>query len=127
MVFWIFKGAKKRTVKEIVRQWEESQVSNITKDIIRMIPERVPFLRDIALNSLSGLINKNLAFSTSEPKEVSDNIYNIIDTVKVKAGGGIPFLGKQFSLSIKYNLEVGMKEKNVVAKPDIGSLKIDFF
>ena len=127
MVFWIFKGAKKRTAKEIVRQWEESQVSNITKDITRMIPERVPFLRDIALSSLSGLINKNLAFSASEPKEVYGNIYNIIDTVRVKAGGGIPFLGKQFSLSIKYNLEVNVKEKNIVAKPDIGSMKIDFF
>ncbi|MFQ5941237.1 MAG: hypothetical protein ACE5KA_06035 [Nitrososphaerales archaeon] len=124
---FLFRGRNKKKAKSVVKEWEKSQVSNIVKDIAKIIPQRAPLLRDIAATSLASLINKNLEFLTDEPKEVSGNLYSIIDTVKVKVGPGIPFIGKQFTLSIKYNVEVDVKEKKIMgAKPDISSFQIDF-
>jgi len=127
MPFWFGKGRKKNTARGIVKHWEKSQISNITSELVRIIPNSVPFLREVASGSLSGIINKNLSFSTSEPEEVSSNLYQITDVVRVKVGPGIPFIGKQFSVSLNYNIKVDVKVKEVVeAKPDISSLKIDF-
>lgn len=127
MLLWFGKGSKKKTAKNVVRNWEKTQVSNIIKDIAKIIPENAPFLRDIASSSLSNLINKNIQFFTNEPEEVSGNLYTVVDTIRVKVGPGIPLIHKQFTLSINYNVQVDVKEKKAVeAKPDIGSLKIDF-
>lgn len=127
MPFWFGKGGKIKTAKNLVSEWERSQISNITKDIVKIIPDKAPFLRDIASSSLTGLINKNLTFSTGEPEEISHNLYSVIDTARVKVGPGIPFIGKQFTVSINYRLKVDVKEKKIVeAKLDISSLKIDF-
>lgn len=124
---FLFKGGKKKRATNIVRNWEKTQVSDIAKDIVRIIPREAPFLRDIAQSSLTGLINKNLEFFAGEPQEVSGNIYSIIDTARVKVGPGIPFIGKQFTISVNYDVKVDVKEKKVVeARPDISSLKIDF-
>jgi len=124
---FLFKGGKKKRATSIVRDWEKSQVSTIAKDIVRIIPDKAPFLRDIASGSLTSLINKNLEFFAAEPEEVSGNIYRVMDTARVKVGPGIPFIGKQFTLSINYNVKVDVKEKRIVeAKPDLTSLKIDF-
>ena len=103
---FLFKGGKKKRAKDIVRNWEKSQVSNIAKDIVRIIPDKAPFLRDIASGSLTSLINKSLEFFAGEPEEVSGNIYSVIDTARVKVGPGIPFIGKQFTLSINYNVRL---------------------
>ncbi|MEM2759236.1 MAG: hypothetical protein QXU32_03415 [Nitrososphaerales archaeon] len=123
MPFWFGRG---KTAKNLVKEWERTQVSNIVRDIVRIIPERAPFLRDIAASSLSDLINKNLEFSISEPEAISGNTYSVIDTIRVKVGPGIPLIGKQFTISMNYNLRVNVKEKRVDATPDISSLKIDF-
>lgn len=127
MPFWFGKGGKIKTTKNLVSDWERSQISNITKDIVKIIPAKVPFLREIAASSLTGLINKNLTFSTGEPEEISRNLYSVIDTARVEVGPGIPFIGKQFTVSINYRLKVDVKEKKIVeTKLDISSLKIDF-
>jgi len=127
MPFWFGKGRKKNAARDIVKHWEKSQVSNIANELVRIIPNQVPFLREVASSSLAGIINKNITFSASEPEEISGDLYNVIDTARVKVGPGIPFIGKQFSVSINYNIRVDVKAKKVVeAKPDISSLKIDF-
>jgi len=126
MPFWFGKGRKKNAAKDIVRHWEKSQVSNIANELVRIIPDQIPFLRDVASTSLGGILNKNLTFFISEPEEVSGDIYEIIDTARVNVGPGIPFIGKKFSFSINYNIKVDVKAKQVVeAKPDLSSLKID--
>jgi len=126
MLFWS-EGRKKKTAKSVVRDWEKKRVTNIVNDIAKIIPQHAPFLHDIAMSSLSNLINKNLVFLTGEPERVSKDLYSIVDTVKVNIGPGIPFIGKQFKISINYNLKIDVKEKRIIeAKPDIGSLKIDF-
>jgi len=127
MQFWFGKSRKKSTAKDVVRQWEKSQGSNIAKELVRIIPDRVPFLREVASSSLAGIINKNLSFSALEPEEVSRDLYKVVDTVHIKVGSGIPLIGKQFSVSINYNINVDVKAKKIVeARPDIMSLKIDF-
>jgi len=127
MPFWFGKGRKKNTAKDIVRHWEKSQISNITNELVRIIPNQVPFLREVASSSLAGIINKNLSFSASEPEEISGNLYQITDIIRVKVGPGIPFIGKQFSCSVNYSIKVDVKAKKVIeAKLDISSLKIDF-
>jgi hypothetical protein len=127
MPFWFGKGRKKNVAKDIVKQWEKSQLSNIAGELVKIIPNQVPFLREVASSSLAGIINKNIMFSALEPQEVSGDLYSVIDTVKVKVGPGIPFIGKQFSLSVNYSLKVDVKTKKVVeARPDLSSLKIDF-
>lgn len=124
---FLFKGGKRKRATNIVRNWEKTQVSNIAKDIVRIIPQEAPFLRDMAQSSLTSLINKNLEFFAGEPQQVSSNIYSIIDTARVKIGPGIPFIGKQFTISVNYDVKVDVKVKKVVeARPDISSLKIDF-
>ena len=127
MPFWFGKGGKIKTAKNLVSEWERSQISNITKDIVKIIPDKALFLRDIASSSLTGLINKNLTFSTGEPEEISRNLYSVTDTARVKVGPGIPLIGKQFTVSINYKLKIDVKEKKIVeTKLDISSLKIDF-
>ena len=127
MPFWFGKGGKIKTAKNLVSDWERSQISNITKDIVKIIPDKALFLRDIASSSLTGLINKNLTFSTGEPEEISRNLYSVTDTARVKVGPGIPLIGKQFTVSINYKLKIDVKEKKIVeTKLDISSLKIDF-
>jgi len=127
MPFWFGKGRKKNAAKDIVKYWEKSQVSNITDELVKIIPNQIPFLRQVASSSLAGIINKNLTFSALEPEEVSGDLYNVIDNVKVKVGPGIPLIGKQFSLSMNYSITVDVKAKKIVeAKPDLSSLKIDF-
>ncbi|MFQ5969937.1 MAG: hypothetical protein ACE5J2_05540 [Nitrososphaerales archaeon] len=126
MPFWFGKGRKKSAAKDVVRNWEKSQGSNIAKELVRIIPDKVPFLRDVASSSLAGIINKNLSFSALEPEEVSGNLYKVVDTVHIKVGAGIPLIGKQFSVSINYKIDVDVKAKKIVeAKPDITSLKFD--
>ncbi len=127
MPFAFWKGRKKNTARDIVKHWEKSQVSYIANELVRMIPDQVPFLREVASSSLADIINKNLAFSASEPEEVSGDLYQVKDIVRVKVGPGIPLIGKQFSVSMNYNIKVDVKAKKVVeAKPDLPSLKIDF-
>lgn len=123
---FLFKGGE-RKAKDAVRNWEKSQVARIAKDIVRIIPDKVPFLRDVAESSLSNIINKNMEFSMNEPQKVSKELYHVVDTVRVRVGPDIPLIGRRFTLSIDYNISVNVKEKRVVeAKADIGSLKIDF-
>ena len=127
MPFWFGKGRKKNAAKDIVKHWEKSQVSNIANELVKIIPNQVPFLREVASSSLAGIINKNLSFSVLEPEEISGNLYHITDIVKVKVGPGIPFIGKQFSVSMNYSIKVDVKVKKIVeAKPDLSSVKIDF-
>lgn len=127
MQFWFGKGRKKSIAKDVVRNWEKSQGSSIAKELVRIILDRVPFLREVASSSLAGIINKNLSFSALEPEEVSGNLYKVVDTVHIKVGPGIPLIGKQFSVSINYSINVDVKAKKIVeARPDIMSLKIDF-
>lgn len=127
MPFWFGKAGKGNTAKGIVREWEKSKVSDIAEEIVRIIPGQVPFLRELASTSLSGMLRNNLIFSASEPQKISDNIYRIIDTVRIKVGPGIPFIDKQFTVSINYSINVDVKVKKIVkASPDISSLKIDF-
>jgi len=127
MPFSFWKGSKKNTARDVVKHWERSQVSYIANELVRIIPDQVPFLREAASSSLADLINKNLTFSTSEIEEVSGDLYQVKDIVMVKVGPGIPFIGKQFSASISYNIKVNVKAKKVVeAKPDLPSLKVDF-
>jgi len=127
MPFWFWKTRKKNTAKDIVKQWERSQVSSIANELVKIVPGQVPFLREVTSSSLAGIINKNLSFSPLEPQEISGDLYNVIDTATIKVGPGIPFIGKQFSVSINYSVKVDVKAKRVVeAKPDISSLKIDF-
>ena len=127
MPFWFGKGRKKNAAKNIVNQWEKSQVSNIANELVKLIPNQVPFLREVASSSLAGIITKNISFSASEPEEVSGDLYQITDIVKVKVGPDIPFIGKQFSVSINYNIKADVKAKKVVeTKLDLSSLKIDF-
>ena len=127
MPFWFWKTRKKNTAKDIVKQWERSQVSSISNELVKIIPGQVPFLREVTSSSLAGIINKNLSFSPLEPQEISGDLYNVMDTVTIKVGPGIPFIGKQFSVSINYSIKVDVKAKRVVeAKLDISSLKIDF-
>ncbi len=127
MPFAFWKGSKKNTARDVVKHWEQSQVSYIANELVRIIPDQVPFLREVASSSLADIINKNLAFFTSEPEEVSGDLYQVKDIVRVKVGSGIPFIGKQFSASINYNIKIDVKAKKVVeAKPDLPSLKIDF-
>jgi hypothetical protein len=126
MPFWFGKGRKKNTAKDVVKRWEKSQVSTIANELVRIIPDQIPFLRDVASTSLAGILNKNLVFFTSEPEEISGDLYEIIEAARVKVGPGIPFIGKQFSFSINYSVKVDVKAKKVVeAKPDLSSLKID--
>lgn len=127
MRLWFGKGAKKNTAKKVLRSWEKNQVSNISKDILRMIPDKTPFLKDMAEASLSSMINKNLEFSAGEAEEISSDLYSIKDRVRVRLGPGIPFIRKQFTISVDYNVEIDVKEKKVAkAGPDISSLKIEF-
>lgn len=127
MPFAFWKGRKKNAARDIVKHWEKSQVSYIANELVRIIPDQAPFLREVASSSLADIINKNLAFSVSEPEEVSGDLYQVKDIVRVKVGPGIPFIGKQFSVSMNYNIRVDVKAKKVVeAKPDLPSLKIDF-
>jgi hypothetical protein len=123
---FLFKSGKKKT-KDIVRRWEKEQISNIARELGKIIPQQAPFLRDVAVSSLVNLISKNLEFSAGEPEEISRNIYSVKDTVRVRIGPDIPFIGKQFSLSINYTLKVDVKDKKVVESMlDISSLKISF-
>ncbi len=127
MPFWFGKAGKGNVAKGIVKNWEKSKVSDIADEIVRIIPGQVPFLRELASTSLSGMLRNSLIFSASEPHKISDNIYHIIDTVRIKVGPGIPFIDKQFTVSINYNINVDVKVKKIVkASPDISSLKIDF-
>ena len=127
MPFWFGKAGKGNVAKGIVKEWEKSKVSDIADEIVRIIPGQVPFLRELASTSLSGMMRKNLVFSASVPQEISNGLYNIIDTVRINVGPGIPFMDKQFTVSINYSINVDVKAKKIVeASPDISSLKIDF-
>jgi hypothetical protein len=127
MPFWFSKLGKGNVAKRIVKDWEKAKVSDIADEIVRIIPGQVPFLRELASTSLSGMIKKNLIFSASEPQKIAGDLYNIIDTVRIKVGPGIPFIDKQFTVSINYSINVDVKAKKIVkASPDISSLKIDF-
>lgn len=127
MLSWFGKGSKAKAAKGIVKDWEKSKVSDIADEIVRIIPGQVPFLRELASTSLSGMIKKNLIFYASEPQKIVNDLYNIIDTVRIKVGPGIPFIDKQFTVSINYSINVDVKAKKIVkASPDISSLKIDF-
>lgn len=126
MLFGFGKGRKKNTAKELVKQWEKLQVSNIANELVKVIPDQVPFLRDVASSSLAGIISQNLSFSSLEPEEISRDLYSVIDTVRVKVGPGIPLIGKQFSVSINYIINVDVKAKKVIeTKLDLSSLKIE--
>ncbi|GEM_PF-2057476 len=127
MPFWFGKAGKRNVAKRIVKDWEKSKVSDIADEIVRIIPSQVPFLRELASTSLSGMLRNKLIFSASDPQKISDDIYNIIDTVRIKVGPGIPFIDKQFTVSINYSVNVDVKAKKIVkSSPDISSLKIDF-
>jgi hypothetical protein len=127
MPFWFGKAGKGNVAKRIVKDWEKSKVSDIADEIVRIIPGQVPFLRELASTSLSGMLRNNLIFSASDPQKISDDLYNIIDTVRIKVGPGIPFIDKQFTVSINYSINVDVKAKRIVkASPDISSLKIEF-
>jgi len=127
MPFWFGKAGKRNIAKGIVRDWEKSKVSDIADEIVRIIPGQVPFLRELASTSLSGMMKKNLIFLASDPQKISDNLYNVIDTIRIKVGPGIPFIDKQFTVSINYSINVDVKGKKIVeARADISSLKIDF-
>jgi hypothetical protein len=127
MPSWFSKLGKGNAAKRIVKDWEKSKVSEIADEIVRIIPGQVPFLRELASTSLSGMMKKNLIFSASEPQKISNDLYNVIDTVRIKVGPGIPFIDKQFTVSINYSISVDVKEKKIVkTSPDISSLKIDF-
>lgn len=127
MPFWFGKLGKGNVAKGVVKEWEKSKVSDIADEIVRIIPGQVPFLRELASTSLSGMMKKNLIFSASEPQKISNDLYNIIDTVRIKVGPGIPFIDKQFTVSINYSINVDVKVKKIVkTSPDISSLKIDF-
>jgi hypothetical protein len=127
MPFWFGKAGKANVAKGIVKGWEKSKASDIADEIVRIIPGRVPFLRELASTSLSGMLRSNLIFSASDPQKISDDLYNIIDTVRIKVGPGIPFIDKQFTVSINYSINVDVKAKRIVkASPDISSLKIEF-
>ena len=127
MLFWFGKAGKRNAAKGIVREWEKSKVSDIADEIVRIIPGQVPFLRELASTSLSGMIKKNLIFSAAEPQKIANDLYNVIDTVRIKVGPGIPFIDKQFTVSINYSINVDVKAKKIVkTSPDISSLKIDF-
>ena len=127
MPFWFGKAGKRNVAKGIVKDWEKSKVSDIADEIVRIIPGQVPFLRELASTSLSGMIKKNLIFSASEPQKIANDLYNVIDTVRIKVGPGIPFIDKQFTVSINYSINVDVKAKKIVkTSPDISSLKIDF-
>jgi hypothetical protein len=126
MPFWFGRAGKGNIAKGIVKNWEKSKVSDIADEIVRIIPGQVPFLRELASTSLSGMLRNNLSFSESTPQRINDNLYNIIDTVRIKVGPGIPFIDKQFTVSINYSINVDVKAKKIVeARPDISSLKID--
>ena len=126
MPFWFGKG-KKNIAKDVVKHWEKSKVSDVADELVKIIPNQAFFLREIASTSLAGIIKKNLAFSASEPQEISGDLYNVIDIVGIKVGPGIPFINKQFSVSINYSINVDVKARTVVdASPDISSLKIEF-
>lgn len=126
MLRW-FRGRKINTAKNIVKGWEKSQASHIAEELVRVIPGQIPFLREVAGSALAAAIQKNLVFSASEPEAVSGNIYHVTDTARVNLGVGIPFIAKQFSVSINYGIRVDVKAKKVVeSKPEITSLKIDF-
>jgi len=127
MLSWFGKGSKAKAAKGIVKDWEKSKISDIADEIVRIIPGQVPFLRELASTSLSGMIKKNLMFYASEPQKISNDLYNIIDTVRIKVGPGIPFIDKQFTVSINYSINVDVRAKKIAkTSPDISSLKIDF-
>ena len=127
MPFWFGKAGRGKVAKGIVKEWEKSKVSDIADEIVRIIPGQVPFLRELASTSLSGMIKKNLIFSAAEPQKIANDLYNVIDTVRIKVDPGIPFIDKQFTVSINYSINVDVKEKKIVkTSPDISSLKIDF-
>ncbi|MFQ5920760.1 MAG: hypothetical protein ACE5JV_01935, partial [Nitrososphaerales archaeon] len=103
-----------------------SQTSRIASDLMKIIPDKVPFLRQVASGSLEGVIKKNVAFSPSEPEEISGNLYRVTDNITVKVGSNIPLIGKRFTISINYRIEVDVKQKRVVeAAPDLTSLRVD--
>ncbi|MGH9878335.1 MAG: hypothetical protein ACRD3Z_01365 [Nitrososphaerales archaeon] len=127
MPFWFGKAGKGNVAKGIVKDWEKSKVSDIADEIVRIIPGQVPFLRELASTSLSGMMKKNLIFSASEPQKIANDLYYVIDTIQIKIGPGIPFIDKQFTVSINYGINVDVKAKKIVkASPDISSLKIVF-
>lgn len=125
-MLWFWKGRKKKAARSIVNEWEKTQTSKISKELVRLIPDNIPFLRQVASGSLEGIIQENITFSASEPEELSGDLYQVRDNVIVKVGSNIPLIGKKFSVSINYVIKVDTKRKGVVeAKLDLTSLRFN--
>ncbi len=123
---WFWKGRKKSTASSIAREWEKTQIPRISSELAKMVPDKIPFLRQIAGSSLENVLKNNMQFLPSEPVELSGDLYQVTDNVMVKAGSDIPLIGKRFSVSINYVISVNTKSKQVVeAKPDLTSLRIN--
>jgi hypothetical protein len=96
---------------EVSREWAANNVDSVSKSIASLIAKDSPIFKTIVAKTIEKDINDRLAWKFSEPRKVTEDLYEVVATAYTEID--LSILGTYLA-SIDYNLTIDTKNKVVI-------------